>query len=97
MGRCQSCGRYAPTRYVVLYQNIGLLIMRMGKSIEGNLCKACISKNFWEYTLVTFFAGWWGIISFFLTPFFLINNVVRYLGCLGMPERYEDQAAHEEA
>ncbi len=87
MDQCQSCGRHAPTRHVVLYQNIGLLIMRLGKSIDGHLCKACIGKNFWNYTLVTFFLGWWGIVSFFLTPFFLINNVARYVGCLGMPAK----------
>jgi GYF domain 2 len=84
MDRCQCCGQVAPTRYVVFYQNIGLLIMRQGKKIEGQLCKACIDKHFWEFTLITFLAGWWGVISFFLTPFFLINNVVRYLGCVGM-------------
>jgi len=85
MDRCQCCGHVAPTRYVVFYQNIGLLIMRQGKKIEGHLCKACINKHFWEFTLITFLAGWWGVISFFLTPFFLINNVGRYLGCIGMP------------
>jgi hypothetical protein len=87
---CQNCGQRAPTRYVVFYQNIGLLILRLGKVMQGRLCKACIHKTFWEYTLITFFAGWWGLISFFLTPFFLINNVVRYLGCLGMPAHDED-------
>jgi hypothetical protein len=89
MDHCQSCGRHAPTRHVAFYQNIGLLIMRRSKSIEGDLCKACISKYFWEFTLITFLAGWWGVISFIVTPFFLINNLIRYLGCIGMPARVE--------
>jgi hypothetical protein len=35
-------------------------------------------------TAVTFFVGWWGIISFIVTPFILLNNIVRYLFCLRM-------------
>jgi hypothetical protein len=31
------------------------------------------------------FLGWWGTISFIVTPFFLLNNVARYLFCLPMP------------
>src|SRR5450759_3335079 len=76
---CQACGCYGDTRYVELFQNVGGLVMRFSKSIKGNLCRACISKYFWELTLVTLFAGWWGVISFIVTPFFLINNVYRFL------------------
>jgi hypothetical protein len=36
-------------------------------------------------TATTLFFGWWGTISFLVTPFFLLNNVSRYLLCLGMP------------
>jgi hypothetical protein len=81
---CQGCGIEAPTKYVSFYQNIGALVMRFHRSIKGNLCKRCINKYFWEYTLITLGLGWWGMISFFLTPFFVINNVVRYLGALGL-------------
>ncbi|WP_410971682.1 hypothetical protein, partial [Salmonella sp. SAL4437] len=28
--------------------------------------------------------GWWGFISFFVTPLVLLNNIGRYLLCLGM-------------
>ncbi len=82
---CQACGVEAPTRYVAFYQNIGALIVRFGKSIQGNLCKSCIHKYYWELTGITFLLGWWGMISIVLTPIFLINNTVRYLMCLGMP------------
>jgi hypothetical protein len=88
---CQSCGVEAPTKYVAFYQNIGALVMRFHKSIEGNLCKRCIHKYFWEFTPITFFAGWWGTISLFVTPCFLLNNTFRYLFCLGM-QRPADNA-----
>lgn len=81
---CQDCGIEAETKNVSFYQNIGMLIVRLPKSIEGNLCKSCIHKHFWGMTTTTFFLGWWGTISFILTPFFLLNNVGRYMFCLGM-------------
>src|SRR5262245_30525013 len=81
---CQACGIEAPTRYVAFYQNIGLLVMRLSKSIEGNLCKSCIHKHFWEFTGTNLILGWWGVISLIVTPFFILNNVGRYVFCLGM-------------
>jgi hypothetical protein len=35
--------------------------------------------------LTTLFLGWWGMISFVLTPFILINNVYRYFSALSLP------------
>ncbi len=81
---CQSCWTQAPTKYVEFYQNIGVIIMRFHKSIKGNLCKSCINKYFWEFTAINALLGWWGVISFIVTPFFILNNVIRYLGSLGM-------------
>lgn len=81
---CQKCGVEAPTRYVSFHQNIGLLVMRLSNSTEGNLCKSCIHGTFWTYTAINCTLGWWGMISLILTPIFIINNTVRFLGCLGM-------------
>lgn len=81
---CQDCGIEAETRYVSFHQNIGALFVRFPSSIEGKLCKSCIHKHFWKMSTTTMFLGWWGTISFCVTPFFLINNVCRYLFCLGM-------------
>ena len=81
---CQSCGVEAPTKYVAFYQNIGALVMRFSKSAEGNLCKSCIHGTFWQFTLTTLVLGWWGLISLIVSPFFILNNVFRYLFCLAM-------------
>lgn len=83
---CENCWSEAPTKYVELHQNIGLLVIRLHKSVKGNLCKACIRKYFWQFTTTTFFFGWWGVISFFVTLFILPNNLIRYLSSLGLPE-----------
>lgn len=87
---CQCCGIEAPTKKVAFYQNVGALVMRFSKSIEGELCKSCIHKNFWAMTTKTLFLGWWGTISFIITPFLLLNNVIRYLIALPMPAVPED-------
>jgi hypothetical protein len=84
MGRCQQCGATAPVKHVAFYQNIGMFFMRQQSSIEGELCKRCINRAFVKTTVTTLFLGWWGMISFVVTPFFLINNIVRFLGSIGM-------------
>lgn len=83
---CQVCGSLTPTKYVEFYQNIGMLVMRQSSSIKGNLCKKCINREFKKRTLTTLFLGWWGMISFFLTPIYLINNIGRFVPTIGMRE-----------
>jgi len=79
---CQNCRVAGPTKHVVFYQNIGAIILRFKKSIEGDLCKNCINDYFWSFTLTTLGLGWWGIISFIVTPFILLNNIGYFLTTL---------------
>lgn len=83
---CKNCGVVADKRYIKFYKNIGMIIQREYGSIEGEFCKKCIKKYFIEYTLVTFLLGWWGTISFFVTPFYLMNNIFRYITTLNLKE-----------
>jgi hypothetical protein len=62
-----------------------MIIVFQIKSVGGQLCKSCVHKYFWEYTLFTLCFGWWGVISFLLTPFIVLHNVIRYVFCLRMP------------
>jgi hypothetical protein len=82
---CQACGIEAPARAVDFRQNIGMLVMRTHKCVKGRLCKKCVHKYFWKTTTTTLFLGPWGYISLFIAPIFIINNIVRYVGALGMP------------
>jgi hypothetical protein len=93
---CQACGANAATKYVAIHQNIGALIMRFSRSVQGNLCKSCVSKYFWEYTTINLFLGWWGIISFILNPFLIINNIYYYLSSLSMPAADESYRGGEQ-
>jgi hypothetical protein len=76
---CQICHNFTKTQKVVIEQIIGLILLRKYKKVEGYLCSDCIEKIFWEYSSNTLFFGWWGLISFFLTPFILINNTISYI------------------
>ncbi len=86
MFTCQNCGIDAPTQQVSLNQNIGLVVFRLSESTEGQLCRRCISHTFQRYTLVNLTLGWWGILSFFLTPIFLFSNFVQYRAARRLPE-----------
>ena len=88
LAACRVCGTYAPVKYVEFYQNIGMLVMRKHKSIKGKLCKKCINKYFWDFTLTDLLLGWWGFISFFVTIFYLLNNIGRYLTTLTLKDSY---------
>ena len=79
-GVCQSCGTAGPTQYVEFKQNVGAILLRFHRTLKGHLCARCVGEQFRGMTLVTLVAGWWGIISFFLTPIILVGNVVQYLG-----------------
>ncbi len=83
--QCQECGEERPVKHVTLQQNIGLFVMRFPKTLSGILCRDCIGRNFWSYTLITLFLGWWGVISFFYTLFVLPTNVITYIGSRKLP------------
>ncbi len=53
--------------------------MRQHRVVKGNLCKPCIDYYFWNLTGKTMLVGWWGITSFIITPFILLNNILRFI------------------
>lgn len=69
--------------------NIGALVMRFERSIRANMCRSCVRQRFWKYTAMNVFLGWWGIISFFVTPFHLFANTTIYLKCLRAFKKHE--------
>lgn len=81
---CQNCGLPAETKYIEFHENIGMVFMRQYRAVKGNLCKPCIDYYFWNLTGKTMLVGWWGTISFVVTPFILLNNLFRYIFTVGM-------------
>ncbi len=89
-GYCQLCHRNAETRQVTLMRNIGVLVVRFPRTLSGLLCRHCVDKYFWEYTAVTMFLGWWGVISFVYTLIALPTNFVGYLRTRSLPAPPDD-------
>ncbi|MFL5345603.1 MAG: hypothetical protein ACJ8AT_12450 [Hyalangium sp.] len=55
-----------------------MLLMRRQYTTSGRLCRGCLSKAFWHHTLRNLTLGWWGTISFFMTWYFLLSNLIVY-------------------
>ena len=81
---CMACGDIAPTREVDFEYNVGMIFMRRVHQVKGRLCRKCIEYHFWEATGISLLLGWWGYISFFVNWFYLIKNLITYLGSLGL-------------
>jgi hypothetical protein len=79
---CERCHGRGPTQRVQFHQNIGLLLFRLSGKVSGDLCPSCVGQGFWSTSLITLVFGWWGVISFFVTPFFLLGNFLTYHGAL---------------
>jgi hypothetical protein len=86
MGCCQMCGRRAPTRHVNFQRHIGAVVLMFHGRVAGELCKRCISRAFWDCTLITLILGWWGCISMVVTPFCLLWNVIGYATIGHLPD-----------
>jgi hypothetical protein len=89
--RCQACQVPAATRFVTLRQNIGALVMRFPRSVQGAMCRDCIGRYFWRYTLTTLFLGWWGVISFFCTLAWIPTNIVTFISSRSLPRPQREQ------
>ena len=82
---CAICGVEAPTCFISLHCNIGMILVRQTRSVETELCKNCLGWQFWDFQRVNLFFGWWGIISFFATFFNLFLNSLWYWKCRRLP------------
>lgn len=83
---CISCRLNVPTRWVEFNQNIGMLFRRRTTKMQGPMCRHCIWAYFKSYTLTTLFLGWWGLMSFVVTPIFLAGNIVQFWKSRSLPE-----------
>ena len=83
-GYCEACRRVAPLRHARFMQNIGAVVLRFPRTIDGNLCKHCIDKYFFRFTATTMLLGWWGVISFFYSAFSIPSNIANWTRSFGM-------------
>jgi len=80
MQPCATCKNVRLTKYIEFHRNVGMLYLRRTYVMRGKLCKTCVRKYFWEFELKNLLLGPWGVISLVVTPIYLIQNVVTYVG-----------------
>lgn len=81
-GRCQACGSMRQTKNVTFYRNVGMLLARRTYKVNGDMCKPCIHKRYWEFAGKNLLLGPWGTISLIVTPLYLIQNTGVYVAAL---------------
>ncbi|MCE9671818.1 hypothetical protein LY474_28830 [Myxococcus stipitatus] len=77
--RCDHCSHSGPTAFVELHHNVGMLFARRSYTTAADLCRRCLGRAFWHHTLRNLTLGWWGTISFFVTWYYLLSNLVTYV------------------
>lgn len=88
---CRFCGYEGATEYVEFRQIVGVFIFYFWKNVKGHLCEACVYEKFRNTTMLTLFFGWWSLISMFITPVFLVNNILYLIDALRGIKRKEQR------
>jgi hypothetical protein len=88
--KCSCCGTVAEVRDVDFRLHIGAIVVMIQHYKAGRMCSHCTNTTYWTYTLTTLFLGWWGILSFFITPFVVVMNTITYCCVFLSPPYPED-------
>lgn len=92
---CESCHKFTLTEKLTFRQNVAGGFRRYTRTVQGNLCSECAEHYFWQFSGKTILFGWWGLISFFVAPFFLLTNLWNYLRAWKL-RRYAEDLWHIE-
>lgn len=79
LGPCQVCGNMRQTSPVKFHHNVGMIVLRQTRSIQGNMCKTCMRSKYWEFMGKNLLLGPWGVISVIVTPIYMVTNTVTYV------------------
>jgi hypothetical protein len=74
--RCRQCG-CGPAADVTFRGHRGMILLMQFLSAPGPFCRDCGIATFRTMTSRTLVQGWWGFLSFFITPFILLINLIR--------------------
>jgi hypothetical protein len=76
---CDKCKKAGKTQECFFRENVSYIFRREEKIFIGNLCFRCLNSVFGKLTIRTLFGTWWGIIGFFVGPFYIVRNVMEYI------------------
>jgi hypothetical protein len=63
-----------------------MVLMMQFRTLSGPFCRDCGIATVRRMSAETLWQGWWGLASFFITPFILLINLVRRIQFGRMPE-----------
>ncbi len=72
---CMQCGA-TPAVQVTFRGHRGMLILQTFLTYRGQWCRDCGVAKFRQVQRDTMLLGWWGLISFFVTAFNLVQNTI---------------------
>ncbi|MER7515984.1 hypothetical protein [Streptomyces sp. NPDC126499] len=74
-GGCEVCGAQ-PTAAVTVRSHQGMVVLMRTVTRRAALCRTCGLAVYRKMTSETLVTGWWGLFSFFVTPFIVLGNVL---------------------
>lgn len=72
--QCRRCGS-VPAAQVTYRAHRGMIILMQFRRIDGPFCRDCGLDAFRTMTADTMLQGWWGALSFCITPVILLLNL----------------------
>ncbi len=82
---CAICG-CTPAAYATFRQHTGLILVWLLRTRRGMFCRDCGLETFRGMTALTLLGGWWGVVSFFITPVVLLLNAANRPDVASLPE-----------
>ncbi|MFF8601543.1 hypothetical protein ACF065_19805 [Streptomyces sp. NPDC015232] len=70
---CQECGAQ-PAVPVTVRAHQGMVVIMRTLTRRGVFCRTCGLAIYRQMTSETLVTGWWGLFSFFVTPFVVLGN-----------------------
>lgn len=74
--QCRFCG-CVPAAETTFRGHRGMIIMMSFLHMKGPFCRDCGLSVFRDMTAKTLIGGWWGYLSFAITPFTVLINLAR--------------------
>lgn len=76
MRKCRFCGS-VPAADVTFRGHRGIILIMQFLRTSGPMCRDCGLAVFRRMTARTLLQGWWGWLSFFITPLVLLSNLAK--------------------
>ncbi|MFC8172202.1 hypothetical protein ACFUJ0_34150 [Streptomyces sp. NPDC057242] len=85
---CEVCGAQ-PAIPVTVRAHQGMIVIMRTVTRRGAFCRTCGLAVYRQMTSDTLLTGWWGLFSFFVTPFVVLGNAFGARAALRrLPEPY---------